>query len=319
MKPSEPFLNPYLTSPKWKNFSNDVTDNKIYPVWTYSYMGALFIVLLITDYLLYRPLIMLESLAYLSTRVLLIWGSTVEQMQLMQFVYGIASATEIAYYSYIYAVVPDEHYRKVTSFTRMAVLLGRTVGWYAGQILFDTGALSLYHLNFVSFASVGVACVVTLFLPAVPVDGINSRCPEVHQCIAGCGKLKETVVTLGRGFVQTYSDKSLLRWSLWWAIATCGEFQVGNFVQNLWEEIDVKKDLNGYAQATATLAGFFVALAVAYCRMNWNVWGEMVLGVVSVGDAAVLFWMSQSSNVIVAYVLFLVFRVSYTLLITVAT
>ena len=318
MKPSEPFLNPYLT--EVKNFSNDVTDGEIYPFWTYSYMVSLFIVLFITDYFLYRPLIMTEALTYLSTRVLLIWGSTVLAMQFMQLAYGIATATEIAYYSYIYAVVPDEQYKKVTSWTRMAVLLGRTIGWYAGQILKDKEVLSLYQLNFISFASICVACVIVLFLPAVPVQGIkDSRCPEYTRCMAGFSKFKQFMVNMGRGFCQIYSQRNLLRWSLWWAFATCGEFQVGNFVQNLWEEIDEDKDLNGYAQATATLAGFLVALAVAYCQMNWTVWGEMMLGIVSLGDAAVLFAMSQTSNVLFAYGLFLIFRASYTLLITVAT
>lgn len=317
MKPSEPFLNPYLT--EVKNFSNHETYDDIYPFWTYSYMIALFVVLLITDYLLYRPLIMTEALAYLVTRILLIWGSTVLQMQFMQVAYGIASATEIAYYSYIYAVVSDEHYKKVTSLTRMAVLLGRTVGWYAGQILYDTNVLSLYQLNFISLGSISVACVIVPFLPAVRIEGIDSRCPECYNCMAGCHQFKKAMVDMARDFRLIYSNGELLRWSLWWAFATCGEFQVGNFVQNLWEEIDETTDWNGYAQATATLAGFFVALAVAYCQMNWTVWGEMVLGIVSLGDAAVLFAMSQTSSVIFAYGLFLLFRASYTLLITVAT
>jgi thiamine transporter 2/3 len=319
MKPSEPFLNPYLTHAEFKNFSNAVADSEIYPVWTYSYLGFLFIVLFITDYFLYRPLIMTEALAYLSTRILLLWGSSLLAMQFMQFAYGIATATEIAYYSYIYAVVPNKQYKKVTSLTRMAVLLGRTIGWYAGQILKDTHVLSLYQLNFVSFASICVACILVFFLPPVRNKGLRGNCPEVSRCTAGFSKFKQFMVKMRRDFQQIYSNRYLLKWSLWWAFATCGEFQVGNNVQTLWEEIDENKDLNGYAQATATLAGFLVALAVAYCQMNWTVWGEMTLGIISLGDAVVLFVMSQTSSVLFAYGLFLVFRASYTLLITVAT
>ena len=42
----------------------------------------------------------------------------------MQFTYGIATSTEVAYYSYIYAKVDSDKYQKVTSFTRVATLLG---------------------------------------------------------------------------------------------------------------------------------------------------------------------------------------------------
>ena len=53
----------------------------------------------------------------------------------MQFTYGIATSTEVAYYTYIYAKVPKAYYQKVTSFTRVAILLGRFVSGISSQIL----------------------------------------------------------------------------------------------------------------------------------------------------------------------------------------
>ncbi|KFQ82024.1 Thiamine transporter 2, partial [Phaethon lepturus] len=52
MKPSEPFLTPYLTGPD-KNLTIDEVTNQIFPVWTYSYLALLFPVFLITDYVRY--------------------------------------------------------------------------------------------------------------------------------------------------------------------------------------------------------------------------------------------------------------------------
>ncbi|KFV88989.1 Thiamine transporter 2, partial [Fulmarus glacialis] len=59
MKPSEPFLTPYLTGPD-KNLTIDEVTNQIFPVWTYSYLAILFPVFLITDYVRYKPILLLQ-------------------------------------------------------------------------------------------------------------------------------------------------------------------------------------------------------------------------------------------------------------------
>ena len=61
--------------------------------------------------------------------------------QLMQVFYGLATSTEVAYFTYIYAKVSKEHYQKVTSFTRCSLLLGRFLAGVAAQVLASTGAL----------------------------------------------------------------------------------------------------------------------------------------------------------------------------------
>ena len=56
----------------------------VYPVWTYSYLAVLIIVFLCTDLAKYKPVIILEGFAYILTWVLLIWGSGLSAMQMMQ-------------------------------------------------------------------------------------------------------------------------------------------------------------------------------------------------------------------------------------------
>ena len=77
----------------------------MYPVWPYSYFALLIPVFLLTDLSKYKPMIVFEGFAYVITWVLLLWADGVVAMQIMQFVYGLATATEIAYYTYIYAKV----------------------------------------------------------------------------------------------------------------------------------------------------------------------------------------------------------------------
>lgn len=59
-------------------------------------------------------------------------------------------------------------------------------------------------------------------------------------------------------FVQCYRCRSLLSWSLWWTLATCGYFQVINYAQALWEKMRPSRDYeiyNGYVETLSTLLG----------------------------------------------------------------
>ena len=55
-----------------------------------------------------------------------------------------------------------------------------------------------------------------------------------------------------------YTNIYVLKWSVWVAFATCGYFQVGNYIQALWKYIETEdnpENYNGAVEATATLIG----------------------------------------------------------------
>ena len=324
MKPSEPFLTPYLKAPPM-NLTEEQLDNQIYPVWTYSYLVVLFMVFLVTDLLRYKPVIISEGLAYLMTRILLIWARGVLAMQFMQFAYGVATGTEVAYYSYIYAVVDRSHYQVVTSYTRAAVLFGRMLSGVVGQLLISLKVADYLALNYISLVSVSIACLISLFLPKATgnvllmnTESDSSSEETKTTCLSSWGK---TMRTMFRDFVLCYSNKELLRWSLWWAFATCGEFQVENYVQNLWDVIYPShnhKIYNGGVTAVSHLTGSLVAVGLAYVKINWSLFGELCLGIVSVADAFFLFLSAQTTSIWMAYLMYVLFRTAYTFLITVA-
>ena len=128
--------------------------NEIYPVWTYSYLVLLFPVFLATDYLRYKPVILLQGLSLIVTWFMLLYAQGLLAIQFLEFFYGIATATEIAYYSYIYSVVDLTMYQKVTSYCRSATLVGFTVGSVLGQILVSVAGWSLFSLNEIGRAHV---------------------------------------------------------------------------------------------------------------------------------------------------------------------
>lgn len=322
MKPSEPFLTPYLKGAPM-NLTEEQLANEIYPVWTYSYFATLFVVFLVTDLLRYKPVIISEGLAYLSTRILLIWARGVLAMQFMQFAYGFASGAGVAYYSYIYAVVDRDHYQLVTSYTRAAVLFGTMMSGVVGQLLVSFKVTDYLTLNYISLGSVATGCVITLALPKASGNVfVTETGSEPTEEQMGCfSSWKRSMVHMFRDLKLCYSNKDLLRWSLWWAFATCGEFQVENYVQNLWDVIYPShnhKTYNGGVIALSHLTGSLVAVMLAYVKVNWSMFGELCLGVVSVADAFFLFLSAQTSSIWIAYLMYILFRTAYTFLITIA-
>lgn len=77
-------------------------NNQVFPVWTYSYLSMLVPVFLLTDWLRYKPVVVFQGAALVITTIMLRWLSSVPAMQAMQFFYGVVTASEVAYFSYIY-------------------------------------------------------------------------------------------------------------------------------------------------------------------------------------------------------------------------
>lgn len=299
LRPSEPFLTPYLLGPD-KNLTEREVFNEIYPVWTYSYLVLLFPVFLATDYLRYKPVVLLQGLSLIVTWFMLLYAQGLLAIQFLEFFYGIATATEIAYYSYIYSVVDLSRYQKVTSYSRTATLVGFTVGSVLGQILISVAGWSLFSLNVISLTCVSVAFAVAWFLPmpqkSLFFHHVHSTCQGVNGIkIQNGGIVTDTSASnhlpgwedveskiplnveeppmeepepqpdrllvlkvLWNDFLMCYSSRPLLCWSVWWALSTCGYFQVINYTQGLWEQVMPSRHAaiyNGGVEAVSTLLG----------------------------------------------------------------
>ncbi|XP_037594696.1 thiamine transporter 2 [Cebus imitator] len=328
MRPSEPFLIPYLSGPDKNLTSAEV------------------------------------SISFIITWLLLLFGQGVKTMQVVEFFYGMVTATEVAYYAYIYSVVSPEHYQRVSSYCRSITLVAYTAGSVLAQLLVSLANLSYFYLNVISLVSVSVAFICSLFLPmpkksmffhAKPSKEIKksssmsvvleetregeapgceeqkpaSETPSTSEKLKDCqpNNLKPSNVTL-EVFVQSfqdlkecYSSKRLLYWSLWWAFATAGFNQVVNYVQILWDykaPSQVSSIYNGAVEAIATFGGAVAAFAVGFVKVNWDLLGELALAVFSVVNAGSLLLMHYTANIWACYAGYLIFKSSYMLLITIA-
>ncbi|EAW90846.1 SLC19A2 isoform 2 [Pan troglodytes] len=127
---------------------------------------------------------------------------------------------------------------------------------------------------------------------------------------------------LWNDFLMCYSSRPLLCWSVWWALSTCGYFQVVNYTQGLWEKVMPSRYAaiyNGGVEAVSTLLGAVAVFAVGYIKISWSTWGEMTLSLFSLLIAAAVYIMDTVGNIWVCYASYVVFRIIYMLLITIAT
>lgn len=302
----------------------------MYPYWPYSYLVAAFFTFLLTDLFRHIPVILLESAAYLSTRILIITGTSIDDMRWMQVVYGVATATEVAYFSYIYTAVPVKRYKQVTSYLRAIRLFGQSTSALLGQVLVSTNAFNYLQLNYISLASVSVACVFALLLPATYLWECNagpyyggereddSRVAAPQGCSITQWLLNE-VTSRWTDFKAFYSQFSLIKWSIWWALAMCGVLQVGNVVQSLWKEVaSLSHEYNGVVEALATLLAAGAATLVSLLKVDWSRWGELTIGALSLLDAFLLLMASSAQHLWLVYLSHILYRMTYSFLITVA-
>lgn len=80
-----------------------------------------------------------------------LWTRSLGALQTIEVFYGTYMATEVAYYTYIYAKVEREHFQMVTGFTKSAILAGRFLSATVSQLMVSFGLLDLHELNYLSF------------------------------------------------------------------------------------------------------------------------------------------------------------------------
>ncbi|CAI4232623.1 unnamed protein product [Auanema sp. JU1783] len=335
-RPATPFLTPYLVT--YKNVTAEEIYGQVYPFWTYSYMIFLIPIFFLTDILRYKPIIILEASCLVGTWVLLVWGEGVAQMQIMQAIFGLSSASEIAYYSYMYAVVDEKNYKMVTSYIRAAAMVGKLLAYGLGQILISTHAGSYLLLNQISLGAVCLVWFIALFLPSIkpeikPNGSSNNLAAsenEPNEADITRGQVERRKLQNGlrvyfintlRNFSIYKKNKVVLKWSIWWALTSCGIYQVYNYMQTLWLEMqsDPSDVNNGIAEFAHTALGAVLSFVIQYLSINWKRYGEVTLCVSSFLIAGILAYLSQTSHIVIGYVGYVICTGIYNMLITAAS
>lgn len=338
IRPGEAFITPYLLSVE-KNFTREQVTNEITPVLTYSYMAVLVPAFLLTDFLRYKPVLVVQGMSQVTIWLLLLLGSTLLQMQLMEFFYGITMACRVAYSSYIFSLVSPVLYQRVAGYSRTSVLLGVFTSSVLGQLCLSLGNISYYTLNAISLGFVSFGLVLSICLPWPKRSLFFNRAQEQEKAtkaetdkmnpaqIEQSGKKskwKESVLVQMLLELKHVAKMPNLRlWSLWWIFNSTGYYLVLFYVHILWNKVypatENKHVYNGAVEAASTLLSALSSLIAGYTKIRWNVWSELVITAITALQAGLLLLMGTTSNIWVCYMAYVLFRGFYQFLVPIAT
>ncbi|KAM3585043.1 uncharacterized protein V6R79_005959 [Siganus canaliculatus] len=351
MKPGESFITPYLLSVE-KNFTREQVTNEITPVLTYSYMVMLVPAFLLTDYLRYKPVLILQTLSQVVIWIMLLLCTTLLQMQFMEFFYGVTMACRVAYSSYIFSLVRPKQYQRVAGYSRSSILLGVFTSSVMGQLCMSVGNISFYTLSTITLGFVIFSFLISLCLPwpkrslffnrmsiqkekelvelatKSELDKINPKEKELSSSSpappCSTSRWKDSIfVQMLLELKNVVKQPNLRLWSLWWIFNSAGYYLVLFYVHILWNKVypatENKRVYNGGVEAASTLLSTITSFSAGFVVIRWNIWSELVIAVITAVQAGLLLLMYTTDNIWVCYASYIIFRGFYQFLVPIAT
>nr|AAC53288.1 reduced folate carrier [Mus musculus] len=337
LRPGESFITPFLLERK---FTKEQVTNEIIPMLPYSHLAVLVPVFLLTDYLRYKPVLVLQCLSFVCVWLLLLLGTSVVHMQLMEVFYSVTMAARIAYSSYIFSLVHPSRYQRMASYSRAAVLLGVFISSVLGQALVTVGHISTYTLNCVSLGFILFSLVLSLFLKrpkrslffnrstlargALPceLDQMHPGPdrPETRKLDRMLGTCRDSfLVRMLSELVENARQPQLRLWCLWWVFNSSGYYLITYYVHVLWRSTDSSLSYNGAVDAASTLLSAITSFSAGFLSIRWTLWSKLVIAGVIAIQASLVFCMFQIRDIWVCYVTFVLFRGAYQFLVPIAT
>lgn len=322
LRPLEPYITKFFSDPPM-NFTHDQINLEIYPISVYANLICLVVIFLVTDLLRYKPIIIFNSFAGITLYIMLIVCRSVLAIQIVEVLYGLYIACEVAYYTYIYAKVDKSHYQEVTGYTRAAYLTGRALSGITAQAMLALG-LELMTLAQISLAILVVSSMWVMSLPSVTnsiyfnrTEGLESASPP------GGNRIKNGFTLLYDDFKAAFAQVSIHKYILWWAACNGGYLQVLQYVQVIWIEItesnpEENSSYNGVVEAICTFTGALGAYSFGRWKADWNTFGELAMGLGALCLGADLVLMSFTNSILVAYATYIAFSVMYNAVVTIA-
>uniref|UniRef100_A0A182VKL5 Thiamine transporter 1 n=2 Tax=Anopheles merus TaxID=30066 RepID=A0A182VKL5_ANOME len=136
-------------------------------------------------------------------------------------------------------------------------------------------------------------------------------------------RLKEAFVLLWTHFRTSFTNRSVLQWSVWYGLAMAGYIQILAYVQALWSSIDETQPAvwNGAVEAAVTLLGAIVSLLAGYLHSGFLKPRTSLLSLALLSFAAggAMMLATNTGNLIVSYLGYMIFCVLYAFAITVVS
>jgi Reduced folate carrier len=148
----------------YKDFTESEVNDSIYPWSTYAYLPILLILGVAAELIGYRSAILIGISGRIATRFLLLYGTSLSDMQFMQVTYSLGSAAEDIFKAYVYTMVTQDRYQEATSYIATSALLSSIFAGIIGDSLVAVNDVSLRVLMVISACFVCIGAVVGFFV-----------------------------------------------------------------------------------------------------------------------------------------------------------
>ncbi|VVC25747.1 Reduced folate carrier,Major facilitator superfamily domain [Cinara cedri] len=313
-RPIDPFYIEYVTSLSEK-YTDQVIREEIYPVCSYISVFLVIIIFLVTDFLRYKPIIVLNGLAGIVYYGLLLTSPTIATLKTSQVFQALFRAAEIAFYTYMFANIKQkDQYQIATSRLRTSIMIGKCCCGILAQVLISWNFVSYIHLLYLSLLGMFLTTVWSLLMPSAKfsIYFYKEKEPIINYILVDNNQIVETKILylingnldktskqkvfvrmnlfeviqkLWVDFKVAYSDPSVIKWSMWWSLSLCGYVLAAQYIQLLWKEINKNENnhlMNGAVESLATLLSAAVTYAIGMVNGDWDKYGEIIMAIVAV-------------------------------------
>ncbi|XP_077271318.1 thiamine transporter 1-like isoform X2 [Temnothorax americanus] len=308
-RPSESFITDYLTG--WKNFTASEVNHEIYPVTTYSYLSTLILVFLITDFIRYKPIIILCGLSDKKhyqevtshTKAASLFGRSISGV--------VAQLT---------ASFDLLNYHQLNYLTLSAI--GTATVW--SLFLPPVGQSIYFHRVDVSNNEEISSTTVQPAIDQLQQLSNSRKSSDKNSKMKPNTlphKIKNAYALLWKHFVLAYTNYCVIKWSAWWALSTCGYLLVATYSQLLWQTAVKPGDriYNGAVDFAYAIVGAISVFSVGKIRFNWVRFGDIICSVFAFLEGSILLASSYSYNIWLLYAGYIIFGVIYHTMVTVAS
>lgn len=238
-----------------KHLTKHQRDAEVYTIYTYGSLVVVFLLAmakilglkgrlrcpsLVSD----KAIILLGCSGRMATRLLLLYGTGLRAMQLMQVVYSLGIAGEFAFYAYCLKVVPGQSQR-LTAITQATYLVSHTIAGLLGDWLLKYTDIGLMGLMQISACSVFTASLIACTFRTVE--------PDVEVAIPHARNL----------LVAIYRSRHFWLSSLWWTWSYTIYSTVYGYESSIYFDSIKGHDDNGTIFAIGLLAGAACALLLS--------------------------------------------------------
>ncbi|XP_015374277.1 PREDICTED: thiamine transporter 1-like, partial [Diuraphis noxia] len=302
IRPLEPYLTAYLTGPNGKISLSEVA-NSMESIRSYSALIATFIMLIVSDYLLYKTVVIILTFCSCITYILMVGSPSLVRLKVSMFFYGSAYCTTTVASCYLFACIEDKkHFQKSASIAAVGLELGKFFGDVSGQIIVSSSGGSYTSLPYCNAFAMFLATIwAFLFPPIKPKNSLKTNFPdektmllknsenitsgihEIKHCNIRIDNEYKIVVVLKQiwlDFKTSLSNKIILKKSIWYIFGMAAYVQILNNMNVLYSYVVNKhgnNDIlsNGFAESMVTLCGAFGAYLIGKVKLDWNYYGDI--------------------------------------------